>query len=133
MNNKGFTLVEVLVSFVCMAIGMAALWGLHLSSMKVDVKNRRQNHTVSLASQKLEELRAAAEINFSSLAIGPIPSDNITVDGRTYTVTGNINAPETWRRDITVTCMWNGITRDRDGNLIPDNDNTSLTTYIVDN
>jgi Tfp pilus assembly protein PilV len=100
-DAKGFTLVEVLIALGMMMVGLIALWGLHMTSVKVDIRNNNETRAVFHAERILEQLRATAVTNFGALAGGnDIPEAPFT---RTWVV----NAVNTWRRDIAVTVTWN--------------------------
>ena len=67
VSTRGFTLVEVMVSLACMGIAFVALMGMHLVSVRTDTRNTRESEALSLATQKMEELRAE---KFDDLADG---------------------------------------------------------------
>ena len=99
-SSEGFTLIEVLIALGAMMVGMTALWGLHMSSLKVDARNNNETAAVFLAERVLEQLRATAVTNFGGLASGSdVPQAPFQ---RNWTVSGM----NSWRKDITVTVTW---------------------------
>ena len=156
-NDKGFTMVEVLVAFVSLAIGMAAVWGLHISSLRVDLKNTRQTSALNNASQVLETLRNPKDSTFfkkikdygddgedgkckstepcwENLRF-PLPPDNHT----TYEITvvdnnsgSGVGYIPKWRIDLTFKAIWKERIRDRTGSTKTVDRNIELYTYVVD-
>ncbi len=59
--QAGFTLVEVLVAMTLFAIGILAVGGLQISSMRGNVLSSQINQGKYLAGAKLEELAAVAD------------------------------------------------------------------------
>lgn len=70
--GNGFTLIEVCVAMVVLAIAMAGLAGLVAMSLKACVDARVQTTAVMLADQKIEQLRG--------LAWGHDPSGSVVSD-----------------------------------------------------
>lgn len=104
-KRAGFTLVEVLVSLVVLAISLIALWGFHLKSGDVNLENRRQTTAVFLAMEKMEAMRADAVLEIFPL-IGTV-EESIEKDGVLFTVNTVVDQNIlTWRRNITVTVSW---------------------------
>jgi prepilin-type N-terminal cleavage/methylation domain-containing protein len=58
--SRGFTLIEVLVSLTIMAIAFVAVWGLHYSSLSIDIKSRYEVRALDRANACLEQLRASS-------------------------------------------------------------------------
>ena len=58
-SEEGFTLVEVLVAAGLLIVGLVALAELGALSIRASLLTRTTTYTATLASQKLEELRAA--------------------------------------------------------------------------
>jgi prepilin-type N-terminal cleavage/methylation domain-containing protein len=118
-GNRGFTLIEVLVAFILMAIGMIIIWGMHMSSFRVDVQNRRQSTALSYAGQVIERLKSRPFADIEAVAPQPFSEDS----RYTYSVArsdGNASTlfPEgiTTRKDIKVTFWWDERIRNVDGN-----------------
>lgn len=66
-DDEGFTLVEIIIAMVLVAIVMSALIGVLLSTLTTVVQARQRQTATGLATQALEELRA-------------LPYDDITLD-----------------------------------------------------
>ncbi len=56
MNNKGFTLIEVLIGLVVLAFGLLALAGMQVIAIKGDLFGRHITRATVIAQSKLEEL-----------------------------------------------------------------------------
>lgn len=56
-TNRGFTLIEVLVSLGTMAIGFVILMGLHYSSIRMEWSDTRRTEAIEIARTNLEMLR----------------------------------------------------------------------------
>ena len=71
-NNKGFSLVEMMIAIVIMAISFLALSAAMVSSISVNIENEFMNNAVRLTTQTAEVLLA--------LPIDSLSSCGVTVD-----------------------------------------------------
>jgi len=55
-KQQGFTLVEALISFLILAVGLLAMANMQLTAMNVNTSARRMTEGTSIAKGKLEEL-----------------------------------------------------------------------------
>jgi len=103
-DDRGFTLVEVIVSLAAMGIGFVLVWGLHFASLRMDMSAQRRTIAVEKASAALERYR-------SSNATLACPADfNGTASGvaNFYTCAGSVSTPTyTWQKIATITVSWN--------------------------
>lgn len=129
--SEGFTLIEVVMSLAALIVGVVALWGLHMSALKVDFRINLETKASLRANEKLEQLRSAALTNFADpmLANGADEPDSIFT--RTWTVTMVSN----WQKNILVTVSWFERVRIPDANnvRVPTNvpRSVQLTTILV--
>lgn len=103
MNKKGFTLVEVLVGLVILAIGLLAIAGMQITSVKGNFFSNNITQASILAQSRLEELKNL-DVNHGDLSLGT--HDEGVVQGifsRQYTV--NL-VPGTSMLSIVVTVRW---------------------------
>lgn len=106
MNKKGFTLVEVLVGLVILAIGLLAIAGMQITSVKGNFFSNNITQASILAQNRLEELRHL-DVSHADLSLGThdegvvqtVPTDF----SRQYTVD---LVPGTTMLSIVVTVRW---------------------------
>ena len=58
VNNRGFTLLEVLFALAIFSIGILAIAGLQISSINGNSSARMQTEATTLAAERLEQLSA---------------------------------------------------------------------------
>jgi len=56
-NERGFTLIEVLIALLVLMVGMAGILSIQLQSMKATSFSRHATEASSLAEDKVEDLR----------------------------------------------------------------------------
>ncbi|MBM4307134.1 MAG: type IV pilus modification protein PilV [Deltaproteobacteria bacterium] len=104
MNKKGFTLIEVLVGLVILAIGLLAIAGMQLTSVKGNSFSSNLTQASVLAQDRLELLRnlawAHADLTAGTHNEGTIAG---TIFTREYVVTV---VPGTTMLNIVVTVRW---------------------------
>lgn len=105
-DDRGFTLVEVVVSLAAMAIGFALVWGMHFSSLRMDMSAMRRSIAVERASGTLERFRQSS--NWTAAAC---PGFNSTLSGvgNFYNCAFTVTTPPLypWQRAVVVTVSWN--------------------------
>jgi type IV pilus assembly protein PilV len=79
--NNGFSLMEVMISLVILAIGVLALTQLQLTVTQGNGSANTMTTAVSLAEQKIESLKTASYTTIQSES----PTAVTASDGRTYT------------------------------------------------
>jgi len=82
-SNKGFTLIEVLVTIVVVSIGLLGLAGLQISGLRANVSSEARSKATLLASDIIERMRAnplgVAANNYSALAVSKLANGNCSV------------------------------------------------------
>ncbi len=99
-NPNGFTLVEVLVALFVMLIAFVAVWGLHFSSLSVDINNKLEATALDRANTCIEKLRANS---FALLSSG---NDN---SNPSFPVSWVVTTPypsEPGLRNVDLTVTW---------------------------
>jgi type IV pilus assembly protein PilV len=104
MDKKGFTLIEMLIALVLLAIGLLAIAGMQLTSVKGNFFSNNLTQASIMGQDRLEALRQL-DINHADLDLGVHSEGTIegTIFSREYTVS---LVPGTTMRNITVTVRW---------------------------
>jgi type IV pilus assembly protein PilV len=78
-GQKGFSLVEVLITLVIMSVGMLGIAGLYVQSMQAGRTSMLRHHAVTLASDVADRIRANPRAAVAY--IDPVGADNNCVLG----------------------------------------------------
>ena len=104
MNNKGFSLIEVLISLVILAIGLLAIAGMQVTSIRGNSFSNNLTQATILAQDRLEQMK---NLPYASLSSG---QDTVTVSGFTFTRQYNVDSAvlggSSTMTMITVTVSW---------------------------
>ncbi len=104
MNQRGFSLLEVLVGLIVLAFGLLATAGMQLSSIQGNHFSSDLTQATVLAQNKLEELK---NLPFSDPKLkNPSSAQQITVSGILYTVQYTVTVPGNWMKLITTDVRW---------------------------
>ncbi len=101
-RQKAFTLVEVLISLVILAIALLALAGVVMSTTMLLSHTIDSEEAVNVAIEKLEELEGELENNGTLEAGSDVTSDDKF--HRSWTVTETSND-----KNVVLTVEWDGI------------------------
>jgi len=110
LKSKGFTLIEVLVALVILAISLLALAGLMNTTTKNNAFGGRLTEAATFAQDKLEELRAH---HWDSIPLNITSMDSPeSRNGVQYTRTwvARLNAINANLKEIEITINWNDMT-----------------------
>lgn len=105
-DQRGFTLLEVMITLVILAIGLLGLAGLQIIAIKGNSFGQQMTVASTVAQNQLEQMREGAVA---------LTSDNDTVtdqNGITYTRTWTVNAnqPQTNMNTVEIIVSWAGPT-----------------------
>ena len=104
LNRKGFTLIEVLVGLIILAVGLLAIAGMLVTSVKGNYFSNHLTQASYVAQDRLEFLKNIP-IDNAALTAGTHPEAPVPIGGvtfsRSYTVVVNGNL-----RTITYTVTW---------------------------
>ena len=105
LNDKGFSLIGALIAIVLLVSGILT-WGVFMGSvMDRNAANERMSVAVSLAEERVEELRTRAQTTL--IDDTDDGTQTITASGIAYTVTTDvINGGTGNLTDLTVTITW---------------------------
>ena len=107
-NQKGFTLLELLIALVILAIGLLGLAGLHIAAIQGNVSGFKLSAASAIAQERIEELKTM-DTTSAALSVGDHADDgNVTVQGVTYSRNYTIqdNTPVTGTSTILFTISW---------------------------
>ncbi|WP_020682604.1 type IV pilus modification PilV family protein [Marinobacterium rhizophilum] len=132
-QQKGFTLIEALIAFLILAIGMVGAAFFHSVLLKESGSSKAKSYAVKLAEQRIEDLRNyTSDTQFDTLirsmvGAGPVSAATVSGPATQFTVTHSITdmatsqASDLYHADIAVS--WN----DSEGNV----DSVGLSSYIA--
>jgi len=103
-NDRGFSLVEVLVAMTILAIGLLALAGLQVTAMRGNLHGGTISQATALAEEQVELIRTMdyAEV----LAIDPSPESPINNIYIRATSVDDLPTPIPDLKRVTVTVSW---------------------------
>ena len=104
MDKRGFTLIEVMIGLVLLAIGLLAIAGMQLSSVRGNFFSGNLTQASILAQDRLEGLR---QVDFGDAALSAGSHDEGTIAGTIFTRRYVVAVvPGTTMLNITVTVTW---------------------------
>ena len=98
-NQKGFTLVEIMVAISIIAIGLLGLVSVTVMVIKGNTFSKTMTTATTLANDKMEQLK---KTGYASLASGADTAQSIYT--RTWTVTQD--SPAAGMKTVVVTVQW---------------------------
>ena len=117
-RRRGFTLLELMITLVVLAIGVLALGQMMPAGSRAMSRSRSKTSGTALAAQKVEDLKALAWTD-ANLTAGT-HTDNSGKYTRTWIITDN--TPLAGTKKVAVTVAWTSSTGAR---------STVLTTYMT--
>jgi len=109
MKSKGFSLIEMLIALVILAISLLALAGLMATTTRNNAFGGHMTEAATFAQDKLEELKAIPWTNIIGGADTKPGSTGITYT-RTWNVSTLLNPvppPNDLLKAVTITVNWN--------------------------
>ena len=101
-NSKGFTLIEVLITLVIMAVSLLALAGLMATTTKSNAAGGHITEASTLAQDRLEELRA---VQWDNIPVGAASDQRSGSTGMNYV--RNLNVQQNGSlKTVTITISW---------------------------
>jgi len=111
-NNRGFTMLEILIATVILTIGLLGVAGLTIGTIKGNLFSKNVTTATVISQKRLEDIQrdgyvGATEGNF------PAGPDAITMGGVTFSMETTINpgVPDTNMKEIEVKTSWSNGTR----------------------
>ena len=104
-NDKGFSLIELLIAVTLLAVGLLAVAGLQVTAIKGNSHGNTISQATSLAEDRIEEIRNR---DYASINFVPNPEIETKVDDSIYDRETFVedDIPMTGLKRITVTVSW---------------------------
>lgn len=87
LTDAGFSLVEVVVALMILALSVSVVAGVLISTMGVTRQNTQRVTAANLAQQQIEAVRSQRALDIVDGTTTPV--SGLVIDGTTYTVTQN--------------------------------------------
>jgi type IV pilus assembly protein PilV len=100
--DAGFTLVESMLTVAIMAVGLLALAGLQVTALRGNDLSRRMTTAVSIAEQKLEQLKNTPYTNIQTEAASKVTASNLHFTRQVIVTNGPL--PNT--KSVSVLVSW---------------------------
>jgi type IV pilus assembly protein PilV len=100
--EEGFTLVEIMIALLVLSVGLVALAALQTSAIRGNAFSKRMTTAVSIANEKMEQLKNSSYANILSESLTQIKQSN-TNYSRQVTVINNSPLPNTKTVNVTIT------------------------------
>ena len=104
LDNKGFSLLELLIALTILAVGLLAMAGLQATAIKGNSHGNAMSQAINLAEDRIEEIR---NMDYSTISYAPNP--NVETDLKGYFTRETfveIDTPLPDLKRITVTVSW---------------------------
>ncbi|NVL90369.1 MAG: prepilin-type N-terminal cleavage/methylation domain-containing protein [Desulfobacterales bacterium] len=102
-NNKGFTLLEILIAMVILSIGLLGMAVLTGGIMRGNTFSNELTTATTLAQDRMEDIKRAGYSGASSLTENYNEISNFPLHKR---VTNVVDGPASGMRTVTVTVYW---------------------------
>ena len=103
LDKKGMTLIEVLIALLLLAVTSLAMIQSALVAMNANITNELRDEAVSVAEQRLNELRNTPFANLDTLPPETVITRNIRATVRSFTPTRTIVTVNDFCKQITLT------------------------------
>ena len=110
MNNRGFSLIEVMVAMVILTIGLLGVAGLQSTAITGNQHGNTMMQATTLAEETIEQIRNAA---YDDITVTNFPALVSDVDGSIYDreILIEPDTPLNELKRITVTVSWRTLRR----------------------
>ena len=105
LNNKGFSLIELLIAVTVLAVGLLAVAGLQGTAIQGNSHGNTISQATTIAQDRIEEIR---DMDYAAIVFNPNPSIETNVDDTIYTreTLVEVDTPLSDLKRITVTVRW---------------------------
>lgn len=102
-NNSGFTLLEIIISILLLAITLAGGMALYFNANKIMALMVHKKAAMELADKKMEDLRDAS---YSSLVEGETNESGLKVAGLNASRSVTVAKPNSNYKQVTIEVNW---------------------------
>lgn len=105
LNNKGFSLIEMLIAVTILAVGLLAVAGLQITAIQGNSQGNSVSQATALAEDRIESIR---NMDYAAISFVPNPNIETNVAGTLYTreTLVEVDTPMSDLKKITVTVKW---------------------------
>ncbi|MDY6952926.1 MAG: prepilin-type N-terminal cleavage/methylation domain-containing protein [Thermodesulfobacteriota bacterium] len=109
-DNRGFTLLEVLIAVVVLSIGLLGMAGLTTGIMRGNLLSSRMTTAVTLAQQKIEAMRGLGHSGMAMTDTTTTEDYRSMADHPSYKRVTSVDVanPAPGMKTVTVTVFWDG-------------------------
>lgn len=112
-QSKGFTLIEVMIALVILAVGLLALATMQIVSIRANAFSSEMTYATMLAQSRFEQFRNMAYVDITPTGGTPVTEDIPASEqskGIPYRVQWTVddNTPTTNMRTINLAVLWTG-------------------------
>jgi len=111
-NNRGFTLLEILIATVILTIGLLGVAGLTIGTISGNLYSRNVTTATVISQDRLEDIQRDGYVNATTTNF-PAGPHNVSMGGVIFSRTTGINndTPAANMKQVTVTTSWNNNTK----------------------
>ena len=113
IRSKGFSMVEVLIALLILAVSLLALAGLMVTTTKNSSFGGHMTEASTFAQDKLEQLRVSPWAGITTGNDTALGSTGITYT-RNWTVTQNTDGTQRW---VSITLTWTDPTKNQNHSM----------------
>jgi type IV pilus assembly protein PilV len=106
-GQKGFTLIEVMIALVILAVGLLALMTMQIVSIKANAFSSEITYSTMLAQRQLETLRNLSFSDADLSAGDHVSPQSFIEKGDSYTVSWNVVNTAADIKTVTLQVTWN--------------------------
>jgi type IV pilus assembly protein PilV len=107
---QGFTLIEVMIAMVILAVGLLSLMTMQIVSIRANAFSSEMTYASMLAQSRLEQIRNMSYTSINPGTVTDTVPASASTKGMAYAVETKVedNLPATDMKTITLTINWTG-------------------------